>query len=112
MMHILHASLLLLTLLVFLAFSPGPTVAADSAKVDAATEQVETGAKKIGQGVEETAKGIGNTVVEGAKHTGEKAQEAGRAAEPQAKNAWNKVKEGAHVFSSSVKNFFSKLFGN
>ena len=43
-----------------------PAAAADDTKVKAATKQVETGAKKIGdgkigQGVEETAKGIGNT---------------------------------------------------
>ena len=48
-----------------------PARAADDSKVKAATNQVETGAKKIGQGkvgdgVEETAKGIGKTVVEGA----------------------------------------------
>jgi hypothetical protein len=110
MMRILHTSLLLLTLLVFLTLPPGRTIAADSSKVDVAAKQIETGAKKIGQGVEETAKGIGNTVVEGTKHTGEKMEEVGKAAEPQAKNAWNKVKAGAHAFSSSVKNFFSKLF--
>ena len=112
MMYILHISLLLLTMLVFLAMSPGRTLAVNSSKVDTAIKQVETGAKKIGQGVEETAKGIGNTVVEGAKRTEEKAQEAKKAAEPQAKNAWNKVKEGAYSFSASVKNFFSKLFGS
>src|SRR5713226_1164003 len=59
-----------------------PAAAADDTKVKAATKQVETGAKKIGegkigQGVEETAKGIGNTVVEGAKFSGEKIKEGG-----------------------------------
>src|SRR5262245_51381481 len=49
--------------------------AADKTKVDAATKQVEQGAKQIGQGqvgkgAKETAKGIGNTVVEGAKFSG------------------------------------------
>ena len=62
---------------VALLFSVGPATAADDSKVKAATGQVESGAKKIGQGkvgdgVEETAKGIGNTVVEGATYTGEK----------------------------------------
>jgi hypothetical protein len=71
-----------------------PTAAADDAKVKAATRQVETGAKKIGEGkigegVEETAKGIGGTVVEGAKFTGEKLKGAGK----------------------GVKNFFGRLFG-
>jgi hypothetical protein len=54
--------------------------AADKAKVDQATNQVERGAKQIGQGnvgsgVKETAKGIGNTVVEGAKFSGETIKE-------------------------------------
>jgi Sec-independent protein translocase protein TatA len=93
-----------------------PAVAADTTKVDKATKQVESGAKKIGEGkvgegVEETAKGIGNTVVEGAKVTGEKFKEAGKAAEPPAKTAWEKTKEGATSFGTSVKNFFNTLFG-
>jgi hypothetical protein len=51
--------------------------AADDSKVKAATEQVQTGAKKIGDGevgsgTKETAKGIGNTIVEGAKYSGAK----------------------------------------
>jgi hypothetical protein len=104
-----------------------PVVAADDAKVKAATKQVETGAKKIGegkigQGVEETAKGIGGTVVEGAKFTGEKIKETGEkigektkeashAAEPKAKSAWGHVRDGAVDFGTSVKGFFSRLFG-
>jgi hypothetical protein len=99
-----------------LAFG-GPALAADTTRVDKATKQVETGAKKIGdgkvgEGVEETAKGIGNTVVEGAKLTGEKFKEAGKAAEPPAKSAWQDVKEGASSFGASVKNFFKNLFSN
>ena len=87
------------------------------AKVDAATKQVETGAKKIGDGeirdgAEELAKGIGNTVVEGAKFTGEKMKEAGKAAEPHAKNAWEKAKDGAVSFGSSAKSFFTRLFSD
>jgi len=58
--------------------------AADDSKVKAATNQVETGAKKIGDGqvgtgVEQTAKGIGNTIAEGAKYTGDKFKESGKA---------------------------------
>lgn len=99
----------------FLAWSATPALAADDSKVNAATRQVETGAKKIGQGqvgagVEETAKGIGNTVVEGAKFTGEKLKESGKAAEPEAKNAWSNVRDGAVSFGHSVKNFFTRLF--
>ncbi|MGH7310090.1 MAG: hypothetical protein ACREK6_15500 [Candidatus Rokuibacteriota bacterium] len=69
-----------------------PGWAADDRKVKAATSQVDSGAKKIGQGVEQTAKGIGHTVVEGAKYSGKK------------------VKEGATSFGQSVKAFFSRLF--
>jgi len=92
-----------------------PVAAADDSKVKAATGQVESGARKIGQGkigdgVEETAKGIGNTVVEGAKYTGEKLKESGKAAEPQAKGAWHNLKETANSFGTSVKNFFTRLF--
>ena len=106
-----------LAILTILALGLTPALAADTTKVDAATKQVETGAKKIGdgkigEGVEETAKGIGNTVVEGAKFTGEKFKEAAKAAEPPAKSTWENVKDGASSFGSSVKNFFTKLFSN
>ena len=75
----------------------GFAVAADDSKVKNATNQMESGAKKIpdgkvGEGVEETAKGIGKTVSEGAKYSGEKLKEAGKAAEPPAKTAWGTVK--------------------
>jgi hypothetical protein len=98
------------------ALLAGPAGAADDTKVKAATNQVETGAKKIGQGkvgdgVEETAKGVGNTVAEGAKYTGEKFKDAGKAAEPEAKSTWHNLKETANSFGGSVKNFFTKLFG-
>ena len=95
----------------------GPALGADAAKVKAATRQVEEGAHKIGegkvgQGIEETAKGIGNTVVEGAKFSGEKLKESGKAAEPQAKSAWSSVRDGAVSFGASVKGFFTRLFSN
>jgi hypothetical protein len=105
----------LIAITTFVALGVLPVRAADDSKVQAATGQVEHGAKKIGQGqvgqgVEETAKGIGNTVVEGAKYTGEKLKESGKAAEPQAKSAWQNAREGAVDFGHSVKNFFSRLF--
>src|SRR3989441_11645165 len=98
-----------------LAISALSAFAADDSKVKAATRQVETGAKKIGdgkigQGVEDTAKGIGKTVVEGAKFTGDKLKEAGKAAEPKAKTTWEHIKDGAVSFGQSVKNFFGRLF--
>ena len=94
-----------------------PARAADDTKVKAATQEVETGAKKIGQGkvgdgVTETAKGIGKTVVEGGKYTGEKLKESAKAAEPQAKSTWQNLKETANSFGGSVKNFFTRLFSN
>ena len=105
-----------------------PALGADDSKVKSATQQVESGAKKIGkgevgQGVEETAKGIGGTVVEGAKFTGEKIKETGgkvgektkeasRAAEPKAKSAWEHVRDGAVDFGTGVKGFFSRLFAS
>jgi hypothetical protein len=93
----------------------GFALAADDSKVKAATEQVERGAKKIpdgkiGEGVGETAKGIGNTVTEGAKYSGEKLKEAGKAAEPPARTAWGDARDGAVSFGHSVKGFFSNLF--
>ena len=101
---------------VMLAVWAVPASAADDSKVKSATQQVDTGAKKIGagkvgEGVEETAKGIGNTVVEGAKYSGAKLKESGKAAEPKAKSAWESVRDGTVDFGHSVKNFFSNLFG-
>jgi hypothetical protein len=100
-----------------IAASSPLALAADDSKVKAATGQVESGAKKIGagkvgEGVEETAKGIGNTVVEGAKYSGKKIQESGKAAEPKAKSAWGSTKEGATAFGQSVKSFFTRLFSS
>jgi hypothetical protein len=102
-------------LMIALAAATTPAGAADDSKVKAATGQVESGARKIGQGkigegVEETAKGIGKTVEEGAKFTGEKLKESGKAAEPRAKSAWENVRDGAVDFGHSVKNFFTRLF--
>jgi len=102
--------------LIIALLAAGPAAAADDSKVKAATGQVESGAKKIGQGkvgdgVEETAKGIGHTVAEGAKYTGEKLKESSKAAEPEAKSTWQNLKETANSFGGTVKNFFSNLFG-
>ena len=100
-------------LAVALLISPalaGSALAADDSKVKSATQDVESGAKKLGQGVEDTAKGVGKTVEEGAKYTGEKIKESGKAAEPQAKTAWEHTRDGAVAFGRSVKNFFTGLF--
>lgn len=99
-----------------------PAIAADDAKVKSAGREVESGAKKIGDGklgtgVEETAKGVGHTVVEGTKFAGEKVKEGGQAASSPAKGAWQHLKDGnikqsADSFGSSVKNFFTRMFTN
>jgi hypothetical protein len=91
-----------------------PVHAADDSKVKAATREVETGAKEIGSGevsagVADTAKGIGHTVAEGAKYTGEKLKDSARAAEPEAKGAWDNFRDATAKFGRSVKNFFTKL---
>jgi hypothetical protein len=58
-----------------IAGSALPARAADDTKVKEATQQVESGARKIGDGkvgpgFEETFKGVGSTIVEGAKYSG------------------------------------------
>ena len=52
-----------------------PARAADDTKVKAATAQVQSGARqigdgKLGPGFEQTFKGVGNTIVHGAKYSG------------------------------------------
>ena len=93
-----------------LALMATPAAPADDTKARQGAQQVESGARQIGQGVQDTAKGIGKTVVEGAKYTGEKFKDAGKAAEPQAKTAWENTRDGAVAFGHSVKNFFQTLF--
>ena len=58
-----------------MAGSALPARAADDTKVKAATTQVQSGARqigdgKLGPGFEQTFKGVGNTIVEGAKYSG------------------------------------------
>ena len=111
-----HALIVTLTLSGLLGLAQGPAAAADSTQVDTATQQVERGAARMGQGqvlagAGELAKGLGNTVVEGAKYSGQKLAQAGRAAEPDAKTAWQHTREGAVAFGSSVRDFFVNLFG-
>ena len=116
-MALRHRSLIVtVTFSALVGIGHGPVQAADSTHVDAATQQVELGAQQIGRGqvlvgAGELAKGIGNTVVEGAKFTGQKLAEAGRAAGPDAKTAWERTKEGTGAFGSSVRDFFVDLFG-
>src|SRR5215470_13974692 len=89
-----------------------PTSAADDSKVKEGTQQVESGGKQIGHAVADTAKGVGKTVVGGAEVAGDKIKEAGDAAKPQAKNAWDNVRDGSVSFGLSVKTFFTRLFSS
>jgi hypothetical protein len=73
--------------LVALALSCGSAGAADKARVDQATKQVERGAKQIGHGqvgpgFKEMFTGIGHTIVEGAKFSGENIKEVFTAQRP------------------------------
>ena len=100
-----------------LAVSPAP--AADDSKVKGATQQVETGAKKIGEGqvgkgVEETAKGVGKTVTEGAKEAGNRLSKAGEEAKPvgdrlheSAKGFGEALWDSMKYAGRSVVNFFT-----
>ena len=116
-MALRHRSLIVtLTFSALVGLGHGPAQAADSTLVDAATQQVELGAQQIGRGqvlvgAGELAKGLGKTIVEGAKFTGHKLADAGRAAGPDAKTAWERTKEGTVAFGSSVRDFFVDLFG-
>jgi hypothetical protein len=96
--------------LLALIVAAAPAGAADDTKAREGAAQVESGAKQVGRGVEDTAKGIGKTVVGGAETAGERVKEAGRAAEPEAKSAWSRTKQGAVSFGHSVKSFFTNLF--
>jgi len=111
-----HTRVLAIALIAFLATGAvRPAFAADDTKVKDAAREVESGAKKFGNGVGEgardTAIGIGHTIVESAKYTGAKIRESGEAAGPAARSAWDKVKGGASDFGHGVKNFFTRLFG-
>ena len=113
----MNRSLVTAAATVTMIFFAGHGFAADDTKVKSATRQVENGAKtvgdgKVGTGVEETAKGVGNTVVEGTKYAGDKVKESAKAAEPQARDGWSSLKDSANSFGSSVKSFFTKLFGS
>ncbi len=104
-----------LALAMALVISPGLSAsasAADDSKVKEGAREVESGAKKFGQGVEDTAKGVGKTVEEGAKMTGEKLKESGKAAEPEARSAWEHTRDGAKAFGRSVRSFFTNLFSS
>jgi hypothetical protein len=117
MKRIMLTRIVLVLGVIALLASSGAATAADDSRVKAATGQIESGAKKIGEGkvgggVEQTAKGIGDTVVEGAKYTGDKLKESGKAAEPEARSTWGNMKQTASSLGATFKNFFGSLFSN
>ena len=68
------------TVLLVVGLACATVEAADKTKVDAATDQVKSGAKQIGQGdvgpgFKQMFVGIGNTIVEGAKFSGQNIKE-------------------------------------
>jgi len=99
-------------MLLMLGLLGAPPTSADDSKVKEGTQQVQSGGKQIGHGVEDTAKGVGKTVVGSAEVAGDKIKEAGEAAKPQAKNAWDNVRDGSVSFGHSVKTFFTRLFSS
>jgi phage-related tail protein len=107
----LRCSIGYVTLLVFFGGNGSPALADDTAKVDAAAQQVQSGGKQIGQGTQELTKGVSNTVGEGANLSGKRLEEAGETATPPAKTTWQKMKEGATTFGTKVNSFFSRLSG-
>jgi hypothetical protein len=109
-----QVGLVFVIVLSFATLAAGFALGADDSKVKNATTQVESGARKIpdgkvGEGVEQTAKGVGKTVSEGAKYSGEKLKEAGKAAEPTATTAWG-ARAAAVGFGHTVRGFFTNLF--
>ena len=77
-------------------------------------DQVVSGAKKVGRGVEETAKGIGTTVSEGAAQVGTRAKAAGREMKPsvdrlhdEAKGFGQAIWNGMRSVGRSLERFFT-----
>ena len=108
-------AVLMVVMVSLFLLASGSAAAADDSKVKAATQQVESGAKKIpdgkiGEGVTETAKGVGHTAVEGTKYSGDKVKEAAQATEPPARSAWDNTRDGVIGAGRSVKTFFTSLF--
>lgn len=115
-----------LALATVVALGSTPACAADPAKLGAATQQVETGAKKIGDGqvldgAREAARGIGHTVVEstkvagasvveGARVTGRTLGEGGKAVGHGARSAWEVIRDGAVDLADAVVSFLEKPF--
>ena len=98
-----------------------PALAADGETSGAPTQQVESGVKKVGEGIGETASGIGQAVVEGtnvaanavaggAKNTGRIIGRVGKNVGRGAKGAWETVRDRVIDFADDVVRFVSRPF--
>lgn len=98
-----------------------PALAADDDTPGAATQQVESGAKKVGEGIGETASGIGHAMVEGtnvaanavaggAKSTGRIIGRAGKTVGEGAKAAWETARDRVIDFADDVVRFVNRPF--
>jgi hypothetical protein len=104
-----------------------PALAADGDQPGAPTQQaesgvkVESGVKKVGEGIGETASGLGQAVVEGtnvaanavaggAKRTGRIAGRVGKNVGKGATAAWETVRDRAIDFADDVVRFVSRPF--
>jgi hypothetical protein len=98
-----------------------PAFAADAEPRGAATQQVESGAKKVGEGITETASGVGNVAVEGAtvavktvtgaaRRSARIMGRAGKAAGEGAKTAAETVRDRLVDFGDDVVKFLKRPF--
>ena len=98
-----------------------PVAAGDGDTPGTASQQVERGAKKVGEGIGETASGIGQTVAEGAnvaasavvggaKTTGQIIGRAGLAVARGAVGAWETTRDRVIDFADDVVRFVSRPF--
>jgi type IV secretory pathway TrbL component len=94
-----------------------PTLAVEGDPPGAAAQQLESGPKKVGEGISETASGVGEAVVQGAnavagaaKSTGRVIGRAGKTVAQGAKGAWETVRDRLIDFGDDVVRFLKRPF--
>jgi hypothetical protein len=60
----------------------------------------------------DAAHGVGKTVVETAKAAGDKVEQSGLEAKPEAKDAWRSLRDGVAHVGRSIRDFFHALFAH
>jgi hypothetical protein len=119
MPRLMTANLIVLAVTLILVGSPAE--AAEGDQVDTATQQVERGPKKVGEGISETVSDIGHTIVEGtdaaaktvavtAKRSGRVIGRAGRAVGQGATAAWETVRDRLIDFGDDVVRVLKRPF--